>query len=98
LSKVVLTLQGEPQKEDPPAARDRNAERRLAQDLWTRIKLFPRKEQVEALRAVPPEAQWAVCDLLCLESQRLCGEDPVKAASLCELALVAADLAESEGV
>ncbi len=98
LSKVVLTLQGEPRKEDPPAARDRNAERRLAQDLWTRIKPLPRKEQVEALRGVPSEAQWAVCDLLCLESQRLCGEDPVKAASLCELALVTADLAESEGV
>ncbi len=99
LSKVVLTLQGEPRKEeDPPAARDRNAERQLAQDLWTRIKLFPRKEQVEALRAVPPEAQWAVCDLVCSESQRQCGEDPVKAAALCELALVAADLAEGEGV
>ena len=60
---------------------------------------FPRKEQIEALRDAPPEAQWAVCELLCTESQRLCGEDPVKAASLCELAWTAADLAEGgEGV
>ena len=60
---------------------------------------LPRKEQMEALRGAPPETQWAVCELLCIESQRLCGEDPVKAASLCEIALAAADLAEGgEGV
>jgi transcriptional regulator with XRE-family HTH domain len=107
LSKLVLVLQGEQRKEDPPsktgnpgaAARDRKAERQAAQALWTRIKPLPRKEQMEALRGAPPEAQWAVCDLLCIESQRLCGEDPVKAASLCALALAAADLADGgEGV
>ena len=107
LSKLVVALQEERKKEDPAAgtgtpdllARDRKAERRAAQALWTRIKLLPRKEQVEALRGAPSEAQWAVCDLLCSESQRQCGEDPVKAVSLCELALVAADLAEGgEGV
>ena len=107
LSKLVLVLEEERKKEDPPPetgnpgapARDRGAERRAAQALWTRIKLLPRKEQVEALRGAPPEAQWAACEILCSESQRLCGEDPVKAASLCELALVAADLAEGgEGV
>ncbi len=107
LSKLVLVLEDERKKEDPPPetgnpgspARDRGAERRAAQALWTRIKLLPRKEQVEALRGALPEAQWAVCDLLCKESQRLCDEDPVKAAALCELALVAADLAEGgEGV
>lgn len=107
LSKLVLTLQEEQKKEDPPPrtgdpgapARDRNAERRAAEALWTRIKLLPRKEQMEALRGAPAEAQWAVCELLCVESQRLCGEDPVKATSQCELALIAADLAEDgEGV
>jgi transcriptional regulator with XRE-family HTH domain len=105
LSKMVLTLQ-ERRKEAPPSetgpsspARDRNAERRAAQAVWTQIKPLPRKEQMEALRGAPPEAQWAVCELLCTESQRLCGEDPVKAASLCELALTASDLAEGdEGV
>src|SRR5262245_216209 len=99
LSKLVVILQEEQRKEpasesadsDAPA-RDRKAERRAAQALWTRIKLLPRKEQEEALRGAPPEAQWAVCDLLCLESQRQCGEDPMKAIPLCELALVAADL------
>jgi transcriptional regulator with XRE-family HTH domain len=82
LSRLVLTLQEETKKEDRAPARDRKAERRAAQALWVRIKPFPRKEQVEALRSAPPEEQWAVCDLLCTESQRFCGEDPVKAASL----------------
>ncbi len=107
LSKLVLALQDEQKKDDPPSesanpafsARDRKAERRAAEALWNRIKLLPRREQEEALRGAPPEAQWAVCDLLCKESQRLCDEDPARAAALCELALVAADLAEGgEGV
>src|SRR4051812_25845153 len=99
LSRMVLTLQ-EPSETGPDSpARDRNAERQAAQALWSRIKPFSRKEQIEALRAAPPEAQWAVCELLCTDSQRLCGEDPMKAASLCQLALAAADLAEGdEGV
>src|SRR4051794_27336321 len=103
LSKLVLTLQ-ERRTEAPPSetgypgapARDRNAERRAAQALWARIRLLPRKEQTEALRSAPSEALWAVCDLLFSESQRQCGEDPVRAASLCELALAAADLAEED--
>src|SRR4051794_17830620 len=107
LSKLVLTLQEEKSREDPPSeaghpgapARDREAERRAAQALWARIKPLPRKEQIEALQDAPPESQWAVCELLCSESQRQCGEDPVKAASLCELAFAAADLAEGgEGI
>jgi transcriptional regulator with XRE-family HTH domain/tetratricopeptide (TPR) repeat protein len=107
LSKLVLVLEEERKKEGPAPeignpgapAGDRGAERRAAQALWTRIKLLPRKEQVETLRGAPPEAQWAICDLLCIESQRLCGEDPARAIPLCELALVAADLAEGgEGV
>src|SRR6185295_7643753 len=106
LSRLVLALKEEQRKEDPPTesanpaatARDRKAERRVAQALWIRIKLLPHKEQEEAIRGAPPEAQWAVCDLLCIESQRLCGLEPVKAIPLCELALVAADLAEGEGM
>jgi transcriptional regulator with XRE-family HTH domain len=102
LSKLVAMLQEEQRKEDPTlggtdlnaSTRDRKAERRAAEALWSRIKLLPRKEQEEALRDAPPEAQWAVCELLCLEGQRQCGEDPTKAIPLCELALVAADLAE----
>src|SRR5262245_35662521 len=95
MSKLVVMLQEERRKEDSASesansdapARDRKAERRAAEALWSRIKLLSRKEQVKALRGAPPEAQWAVCDLLCLESQRQCGEDPLKAVSLCELAL-----------
>lgn len=96
LSKLVLVLEEERKRSsssgtgDPGMpARDHNAERQAAQALWARIKLLPREEQAEALRSVPPEALWAVCDLLFSESQRQCGEDPVKAASLCQLALVA---------
>ncbi len=107
LSKLVLTLQGERKTEDLPSEsgnpaalpRDRGAERQAAQALWARIKPLPRKEQMEALRGAPSEAQWAVCDRLCNESQRQCGENPAKAASLCELALAAADFAEGgEGI
>lgn len=105
LSSLVLTLQERteeaPRSEIGPAppARDRNAERRAAQELWARMRLLPRKEQMEALQGAPPGEQWAICELLCIESQRLCGEDPTKAVSLCELALAAADLAEEdEGV
>lgn len=102
LSKLVVMLQEEQKAENPSSesdnpntpARDRKAERRAAQALWSRIKPLSHTEQAEALRGAPPEAQWAVCDLLCRESQRLCDEDPTKAATLCELALVAADLAE----
>lgn len=106
LSKLVLTLKEEQKREDMPLQtgnpdapiRDHKAERRTAEALWTRIKLLPRKKQEEALREAPPEVQWAICELLCRESQRQCGEDPVKAASLCELALTAADLAaDGEG-
>lgn len=101
LSELVLTLQEE-RKEDPSprtCTRDRTGERRAAEALWTRIKLLPRKEQVEALRGAPAEAHWAVCELLCRESQRQCSENPMKAAALCELALATADLAEGgEGV
>ena len=107
LSKLVVILQEDRRRGGPSTesgkpvapAKDRKAERRAAQELWSRIKLLPRKEQLEALQGAPPEAQWAVCDLLCNESQRQCGDDPVKAVTLCELALVSADLAESgEGV
>lgn len=102
LSKLVALLQKEQRGEDPAAegantdapARDRQAERRAAQALWSRIKPLPHTKQAEALRGAPTEAQWAVCELLCLESQRQCGEDPTKAVPLCELALVVADLAE----
>jgi len=104
LSKMVLTLQEEERKEVPAAhsgdagtlAGEHRPERQAAQALWARIKRHPRNQQLEALRSAPPESQWAVCELLCMESQRLCGEDPDKAVSLCELALAAADLAVSD--
>jgi tetratricopeptide (TPR) repeat protein/DNA-binding XRE family transcriptional regulator len=102
LSKLVVMLQEEQRAENPSSesdnqdtpARDRKAEQRAAQALWSRIKPLSHTEQAEALRSAPSEAQRAVCDLLCKESQRLCEEDPGKATMLCELALVAADLAE----
>jgi len=104
LSQVVLRLQDEKSADDPPAgagnpgasgARDRRAEKQAAQALWRRLKTLPHEEQSKGLQDAPAGEQWALCELLCRESQRLCGEDPAKAASLCELALAAADLAES---
>src|SRR3954452_23470287 len=52
LSKLVLTLQERRTEASPPEtgpaspARDRNAERRAAQALWTRMRALPRKEQM----------------------------------------------------
>ncbi len=103
LNQLVVMLQS--QTEDPPVengnpgvagTRDRRAERKAAQAFWGRVKPLPRKEQMEALQAAPAKEVWAICELLCLESQRVCGEDPTRAASLCELALSATDLAEGD--
>jgi tetratricopeptide (TPR) repeat protein len=40
--------------------------------------------------------RWALCELLCIESQRVCADDPKQAALLVELALELADFAPGE--
>jgi transcriptional regulator with XRE-family HTH domain len=74
----------------------RNDERSAAKRQWARIKAIPAKEQAKALRAVPADVQWALCEILCIDSQRLCGHDPISAAALAELALASANLASCD--
>jgi transcriptional regulator with XRE-family HTH domain len=70
------------------------SDRATARELWKSIGGLPRDEQAARLSEVPTELQWAVCETLCLESQRSCGDDPIRARLLAELALSAADRAE----
>jgi transcriptional regulator with XRE-family HTH domain len=97
LSRLVAALEGEEEASAPilaaPGESLRNKERALAQGEWNRLKTLSRKDQAEALRTIPPELLWALSELLCIESQRLCGSDLLQAASLSELALAAATLA-----
>jgi tetratricopeptide (TPR) repeat protein/DNA-binding XRE family transcriptional regulator len=98
LSQLVLMLQDAKRTEEHSAARGASGarDRQAAKVLWSHLKTLARREQLAALQAAPAGEQWAICELLCLESQRLCGEDPTKAASICELALAAAELAEGD--
>lgn len=72
------------------------SDRATACELWERIQGLPREEQAARLGDVPAALQWAVCETLCLESQRSCGDDPIRARLLAELALSAADRAEGD--
>ena len=65
-----------------PSPEDRVA----ARTLWARIRTLPRKEQEDELERAPRGICWAICELLCYESQRLCGEHPASAARVIELA------------
>jgi transcriptional regulator with XRE-family HTH domain len=69
-------------------------DRAAARELWERIRGLPREVQEVELGHVPAALQWALCEMLCLESQRSCGDDPIRARLLAELALSAADRAE----
>jgi len=69
-----------------PTPEDRTA----ARALWARAATLSRTRQEEAVCTAPPEIAWALSELLALESQGLCGDDPLRAASLAELALSAA--------
>jgi tetratricopeptide (TPR) repeat protein len=48
------------------------------------------------LRRAPAGELWALCEVLCLESQRQCAQDPAAAATLAELALKVADRVAGE--
>lgn len=71
--------------------------RKAARDLWQEVKPLPSGSQLEILRQAPPETLWAVCELLCQESQRLCADRPDRASALAELAATLADGAGDEG-
>jgi tetratricopeptide (TPR) repeat protein len=78
--------------ERAPSCDDRTAVR----PLWARIRAWPHPYQYRELRQAPADHRWALCEALCLESQRLCGEDPEQAAAVAELALKAVDLVTGE--
>ena len=66
-------------------------DRAPAQALWDRIRLLLPPRQLAELRRAPAGELWALCEVLCLESQRQCAQDPAAAATLAELALKVAD-------
>ena len=72
------------------------SDRAAARELWERLRGLPRDEQAARLSDVPAELQWAVCETLCLETHRLCADDPIQGRVVAELALSAADRAEGD--
>ena len=83
---VLETVERAPCQEDRTAARA----------LWTRIQAWPRSHQYRELRQAPTDHRWALCEALCLESQRLCAADPPQAAAVAELALKVVDRVPGE--
>jgi transcriptional regulator with XRE-family HTH domain len=77
------------EKNQTPTIENRTA----ARQFFAQIRGLSRQKQEERLRKAPAEIRWALCELLCLESQRVCPDDPKQAASLAEFALELADLA-----
>jgi transcriptional regulator with XRE-family HTH domain len=78
------------------ASSSSDIDRVAAREVWERLQGLKRKEQEAGLASAPVSVQWALCEALCLESQRVCGDDPIRARLLAELALCAADRAEGE--
>jgi transcriptional regulator with XRE-family HTH domain len=74
----------------------RGDERDVAKRHWARLKALSPRELAKALPGVPSDVQWAICEILCIESQRLCGDDPISASTLAELALASANLARCD--
>jgi tetratricopeptide (TPR) repeat protein len=66
-------------------------DRAPAQALWDRIRVLPRARQLAELWRARASENWALCEVICLESQRHCADDPEEAATLAELALKVAN-------
>lgn len=73
-----------------------HADRAPAQALWDRIRALPRARQLGELRRAPAGGLWALCEVLCLESQSQCAHDPAAGAALAELALKVAERVAGE--
>ncbi len=86
-------------EEAPELAADREPslpDRALARDIVGRLRRLTHSQQREELEQAPAWCRWAVCEALCYESQRVCGNKPVQALALSELALAAADTAAGD--
>jgi len=66
-------------------------DRALALKLFAELRSLPFKTQRQRIREEPGFANWALCELLCLESQRACARDLAQAAILADLAVVVAE-------
>jgi tetratricopeptide (TPR) repeat protein len=75
-----------------PTAEDQTA----AQQFFAQARGLPPPKQSERLRAAPAGICWAICELLCIESQRLCAANPSRGVALAELAVEIVDLAPGE--
>jgi tetratricopeptide (TPR) repeat protein len=82
---------GGPVNSSPTGKAPSHEDRAPAQALWDRIRVLPRSRQLGELRRAPADGLWALCEVLCLDSQRHCAHDPAEAAALAELALKVVD-------
>ncbi len=82
LTHLTRTLQaGGGAQEIAEAVSPSESDRAAARELWARLRGLPREEQEAGLGNVPAAVQWAICETLCLESQRSCGDDPIRGSS-----------------
>jgi tetratricopeptide (TPR) repeat protein len=102
LAAEASTGQGEQIKESPvildgaqegPSPEDRP----LAQALWKRLRALPPKTLERELTEVPDRCAWALCELLCIQSVKLCSQNPVRAKSLITLAEKTVPLVSGDG-
>ena len=78
--------------DEKPAMEDKAA----ARSFFAQVRGLPRSKQYEEFRGAPAGIRWALCELLCIESQRLCADDPKRAAALSEFVLELADSVPGE--
>ena len=95
-------------REEPPGKEDASpalpsvdkepspSDRVLARDIAARMRRLAGSKQREELEKAPAWCRWAICEALCLESQRVCGNKPSQALALSELSLAAADAATGD--
>jgi transcriptional regulator with XRE-family HTH domain len=73
-------------------------DRALAVKLFAELRSLPFKTQRQRIREETGFANWALCELLCLESQRACTRDLAQAAILADLAVVVAEQIKDDEV
>lgn len=78
--------------------RSKEADRALAPALFAELRPLPRKIQRERIKEEPRLGSWALCELLCLESQRACSRDLAYAAALADLALAVAEAVNEDSL